>query len=124
MAYSGSEKRKDQRAKGRFLVTYRLLEDAEKTDITQTKDISIGGMIFVTKRKLSAGAELALEIGLPFESKSITLIGSVLESKEVVADLVYDTRVIFLSVEKKNKQALEKTVNYFKQEEKGISEYY
>ena len=83
MPYSGEEKRKYPRATGRFIVSYRILEDNGNIDITQTKNLSLGGMLLTTNCKFPPGTNLALEIRLPFDPNAIMLIGKVLESKEV-----------------------------------------
>ena len=66
MRYSGPERRQSQRIHGRFIVSYRILEDASALDITQTKNISLGGMLLTTNRAFSRGTKLGIEIRLPF----------------------------------------------------------
>ena len=119
MVYKGPERRRVPRAQGRFVVTYRILEQEDGTDMTQTKDIGLGGMLLTTNRKFHIGAKLALEIRLPLDPNPIMLIGSVVESKEVVAGLIYDTRLAFLAIDSKHQKIISKTVNfYLKKKEK------
>lgn len=118
MIYNGPERRKEPRAKGSFVVTYRVVEDEDKADMTQTKNISVGGMLLTTNRKFAAGTKLALQIRLPINPNPIMLIGSVLESKEVVSNLIYDTRLAFLAVDTKHQKIISKTVGYYSKKEK------
>lgn len=113
MAYSGPERRKNQRTEGRFVVSYRVLREENNMDTTQTKNISLGGMLLTTNRKFAIGAKLALEIRLPLDPNPILLIASVVESKEVVSDLIYDTRLTFLAVDKKHQKIISETVDYY-----------
>ena len=113
MVYKGPERRRVPRAQGRFVVTYRVLEQEDKTDMTQTKNIGLGGMLLTTNRRFSIGAKLALEIRLPLDADPIMLIGSVVESKEVVTNLIYDTRLAFLAVDSKHHKVISKTVDFY-----------
>src|SRR4030042_37678 len=113
MAYSGSERRKHPRICGRFIVSYRILEELNNVDISQTKNLSLGGMLLTTNRRLSVGTNLALEIRLPFDPNPIMIIGKVLESREISKDLIYDTRLTFLAVDERHRDIIKNTVNYY-----------
>ena len=119
MVYTGPEKRRTPRAKGNFVVSYRLLEEKGKADLTQTKNISLGGMLLTTNRKFSVGAKLALQIRLPLDPAPIIIIAIVVESKEVVSNLIYDTHLAFLAVDEKHKQIINKTVDYYLKKKEG-----
>ncbi|MFH1413787.1 MAG: PilZ domain-containing protein [Candidatus Omnitrophota bacterium] len=113
MGYSGPERRNYQRVHGRFIVSYRILEDVNNADITQTKNLSLGGMMLTTNRQLRPGTKLALEIRLPFDPNPIILVGDVQESKEVTKNLIYDTRIRFISVDAKHRNTINGTINYY-----------
>ncbi len=113
MAYTGPERRRSLRAHVRFAVSYRILHKRDKMDLNQTKNISIGGMLLTTNCKFPPGEKLALEIQLPFVGEPLRLIGSVLESKEIVNNLIYDTRITFLSVDKRYQKIINKTINFY-----------
>ena len=116
MAYAGGEKRKTPRARGRFVVSYRILEEKDNIDMSQTKNISSGGMLLTTNRRFAIGAKLALEIRLPFDADPILLIARVVESQEVVSDLIYDTHLAFLAVDEKHLKIISKTVDYYSEQ--------
>jgi c-di-GMP-binding flagellar brake protein YcgR len=89
------------------------MEEADNIDITQTKNISLGGMLLTTNRQFENGTNLALEIRLPFDPNPIMIIAKVLESREITKNLIYDTRLMFLSVDEKHRKAISETVNYY-----------
>lgn len=113
MAYDGTEKRKHTRARGRFVVHYKILEEVDNVDMTQTKDLSLGGMYLTTNRKFAPGTRLALQIRLPFDPSPIMIVGKVVDSKEIARDLIYDTRIEFLEVDKRHKDVIGQTVDYY-----------
>ncbi len=113
MAYVGPERRKNTRIRGRFIVSYRILEESDNVDISQTKNISLGGMLLTTNRNFEPGTNLAIEIRLPFDPNPIMLIAKVLESHEITKDLIYDTRMQFLAVDEKHRGVINQTVDYY-----------
>jgi hypothetical protein len=113
MVYTGPERRQHPRAKYRFVVSYRVLEEEDNTDITQTKNLGLGGMWLTTNRKFKVGEKLALDIRLPLAPDPIKLIGVVVDSKEVVSNLIYDTHLEFLSVDENYKKTIGKTVERY-----------
>jgi c-di-GMP-binding flagellar brake protein YcgR len=117
MIYSGPERRKHPRISGRFIVSYRILQEQDNVDVTQTKNISLGGMLLTTNRHFDKGANLALEIRLPFDPNPIMLIGKVVDSREISKDLIYDTRLEFLAVDEKHRKVISQTVNYYLKKE-------
>ncbi len=113
MTYIGTEKRKHPRVSGRFIVSYRILDERDNVDISQTKNISLGGMLITTNKPFEPGVNLVMEIRLPFDPHPITLVGKVLESKEITRNLIYDTRLIFLAVDEKHAKTIGETVGYY-----------
>ncbi|MCX5708205.1 MAG: PilZ domain-containing protein [Candidatus Omnitrophica bacterium] len=113
MTYSGPERRKNPRARGRFIVSYRILNEADNIDITQTKNICQGGMLLTTNRRFEPGTSLAVEIRLPFERNPILIIGRVIASQEITKDLIYDTRLEFLAIDENHRTIINKTVDYY-----------
>lgn len=112
-SYGGPERRRNPRVSGRFIVSYRILEESDNVDITQTKNISMGGMLLTTNRRFDPGTNLAIEIRLPFDPNPIMLIAKVLESHEITKELIYDTRMQFLAVDEKHRSTINQTVDYY-----------
>ena len=113
MTLQGADKRKHPRVAARFIVSYRILDESDSRDITQTKNISLGGMLLTTNRQFNPGTNLALEIRLPFDPNPIMLVGKVLESKQITRNLIYDTRISFLAVDEKHRAVIGETVSCY-----------
>lgn len=113
-AYEGVERRKYPRAKGRFIVSYRVIPNSSAgNDISQSKNLSLGGMLLTTNCQFPPGTNLALEIRLPFDPNSIMIFAKVLESKEITKNIIYDTRLVFLAIDEKHRGIIQETVNYY-----------
>jgi len=117
MQYAGHERRKHFRIGARFIVSYRILEEADNIDISQTKNLSLGGMLLTTNRPFTGGTNLAIEIRLPFDPNPIMIVAKVVASNEVTKDLIYDTRLLFLAVDEKHRGIITQTVNYYQKKE-------
>ena len=113
MVYGGLERRKHPRIFARFIVSYRMLEEVNNVDVTQTKNLSLGGMLLTTNKQFNPGTSLALEIRLPFDPHPIMLIGRVVESKEITKGLIYDTRLEFMAVDERHRKIMSDTVEYY-----------
>ncbi len=111
--FSGIEKRKHPRANGRFIVSYRVIPNNSNADISQTKNLSLGGMLLTTNCQFPVGTNLALEIRLPFDPNPIMIIAKVLESKEITKNIIYDTRLIFMAIDEKHRKVIGETISYY-----------
>ena len=118
MANEGVEMRKHPRIGGKFVVSYRVKKEFDNCDISQTRNISTGGMLLTTNRGFPPGTVLAIDIRLPFFVDAINLTGRVMESREVVKDLIYDTRIQFLEIDPKAESIIKDTVGYYQKAHK------
>ncbi len=118
MTYSGAERRQHPRISARFIVSYRVLEEADNVDISQTKNLCLGGMLLTTNRKFDPGTNLALEIRLPFDPHPIIMVGKVVESREITKNLIYDTRLMFLAIDESHRKSIGQTVDYYLKKDK------
>jgi len=108
------ERRKFERLKRKFVVSYHSVDEPTASfDISQIKDISLGGMRFITSRGYVPDTTLSIELQTPFIRERLTLQAKVLESKKIVADLIYDTRVIFPELDEEAKHYLARTIEIF-----------
>ncbi|MBN2120030.1 MAG: PilZ domain-containing protein [Candidatus Omnitrophica bacterium] len=113
MAYEGQERRKHKRIKVSFVVSYRPLEKEDDADLSQTKNFSQGGMLLTTNKAFGPGTLLKIFIRVPLVKGKIYLIGQVLESKEIVKNLIYETRIAFQNLEDEIERILHETVGSF-----------
>lgn len=96
-----SEKRKHPRMEATFVVSYRIKKPSEFFDLSQTRNISQGGLLITTNKKFDPGVVLEMAIRFPFVSERFKLTGQVVESKEKVRDLIYETHIQFKDSDEK-----------------------
>ena len=101
------ERRKYPRLSANFVVSYKIKKIPNDYDLSQTKNVGQGGVLLTTNRKFEAGTQLALMIKFPFVPQRIEVSATVVESKEIAKDLVYETRLAFSDIDKKFFQELE-----------------
>lgn len=97
--YIGAERRKHSRMNANFIVSYRVRQVPDNYDLSQTKNVSQGGMMLTTNKKFEDGTCLAMTIRFPFVLQKIHVLAEVVDSKEVVRNLIYETRIRFLDLD-------------------------
>jgi len=100
--YKGIERRKFPRIPANFVVSYRPEVISGEYDLTQTRNISQGGILFTTKEEFKKGTYLRMLTRLPVTPYKVEKIGQVVDSRHPSkpndkADL-YETRVQFLKI--------------------------
>jgi hypothetical protein len=109
------ERRKHIRVDRNFILTYTDKRyPTTKNEITQLRNISRGGMCFVATRSFDISTPLIVEMRTPFTTGSISLEGTVLESRERIKGMIYDIRLQFLSLPPQAEEILEKIEYYGK----------
>ncbi|MCK5180476.1 MAG: PilZ domain-containing protein, partial [Candidatus Omnitrophica bacterium] len=84
-----------------------------KFEITQLKNISLGGMRPVTTRKFDPSTKLGVELKTPYISGTTYLEGTVLQSHERMKGAIYETRLEFDSLDTEATALLEKLMGFF-----------
>lgn len=113
MTYTEPERRRHPRISGRFILSYRVLSEKDNVETTQTKNLSLGGMLLTTNKSFAPGTTMAIELRLPFDPDPIMLIAKVVESCEIAKDLIYDTRLSFISIDERHRKVISGTVDYY-----------
>ena len=114
---SYSEKRKYPRINKHFILSYFDLNDPlVRHDASQLKNISLGGLCLITSKVYPQGTRLGIELRTPFLSDFIHLRGTVLESKEKIKHIIYETRLQFDEVPEKTAVVLQKLIEHFEKE--------
>ncbi len=110
----GKERRRYERIKKSFILSYfDLAKPTEKFEITQLKNISLGGMCFVTTRSFEPPTKLAVELKTPYIAGTTYLEGVVLQSHEKMKDAIYETRLEFKNLDTEARIVLEKLMEFF-----------
>jgi c-di-GMP-binding flagellar brake protein YcgR len=118
MKHFGQERRRYVRIKRNFVLTYFIKgTPEEKYEISQLKNISKGGMCFVTTNALDENLLVGIELRTPYLSDTTYIEGKVLESHEKVRDMIYETRLQFQSLDSQAEFLLDKLVEIFTQGE-------
>jgi len=97
--YSGAERRRHSRMSANFIVSYRVRQVPDNYDLSQSKNVSQGGMMLTTNKKFENGTHLAMTIRFPFVSQKIRVLAEVVDSNEIVRNLIYETRIKFLDLD-------------------------
>ncbi|MEE8317401.1 MAG: PilZ domain-containing protein [Candidatus Omnitrophota bacterium] len=116
------ERRRFTRIDGTFVVSYTDITTQErKSDISQTKDISLGGILFTTDKVFPSGTILKLKIRLPDAPDYINMKVRVVESRQRVKGLFCETRAKFISIKEENKAYISKVIEVSLKKWKKIS---
>ena len=117
------ERRRHKRIHKTFILTYFVLTDPDKKyEITQLKNISLGGLCFITSKPYEPSVKLGVELKTPYLTDTTHLEGVVLESIEKINDLLYETRVIFEGLTPDAEFLLSKLIEFFIEEQKREKE--
>ena len=99
--YKGPERREDPRVEANFVVSYKIEEMPDGYDLSQTRNVSRGGILITSNRKFDTGTLLTLNMRIPFVPQRVKLQGEVIDSKEKVRDLIYETRISFVDLDER-----------------------
>jgi hypothetical protein len=97
----GKERRRYPRLSATFVTSYKVKQIPNDFDLSQTKNVGQGGVLLTTTRKFSAGTQLALMVKFPFVPQRIEVSATVVDSKEVAKNMIYETRLAFADLDKK-----------------------
>jgi hypothetical protein len=114
----GAERRKYSRINKNFVLSYSTQADPDKKiEITQLKNISRGGMCFITARSFAPDTALSIELKTPFISETTCLQGRVLKSHEKAKGLLYETRLQFTELSPHGQFLLDKLIEFIVKED-------
>lgn len=113
------EKRQYPRIDKNFVLTYFTKDNPhQKIEITQLKNISKGGMCFITSQSFAPKTELSIELKTPFISETTYLEGYTLESHQKAAGLIYETRLKFVNLNPHGEFLLDKLIEFINTQDK------
>ena len=117
------ERRKYLRIKKHFILSfYDKKAPMIKHEVSQLKNISMGGTCLVTVRSYAPLSQLVMQLKTPYLAGTIQLEGTVLESREKVPNVLYETRLVFDTLSPQAEFVLNKIVNYFQEGNKKSHE--
>ncbi len=83
-----------------LMVCYRPNETTAGYDITQTRNLDQDGMLMTTARGFERGVRLTVRLTLPVPHPVAQAAVEVVDCKEVVENLMYETRVRFIDLDR------------------------
>lgn len=95
------ERRNHPRSDVRIVVSYRGDDLAGGYDISESENISPGGMLLATRREFSTGEPLVLTLRAPARLEATEVYARVVASHEIVPNHVYLTRVRFTNTDRR-----------------------
>ena len=102
----GKERRRYPRLSANFVTSYKIKQTPNDFDLSQTKNVGQGGVLLTTNRQFIPGTLLILMVKFPFVLQRIEVSATVVDSKEVAKDVLYETRLAFAYLDKKFFQEL------------------
>lgn len=107
------ERRKFKRISGSYVVSYASLETKElRFDVSQTKDLSEGGLSFIADRTFEKDVLLKIKLRLPEFSDYVIVKAQVVASQKLGKGVAYNIRAKFVEVEQSVKDAIKRLVDY------------
>ena len=111
------ERRKYKRLDKHYVLTYfRNDKPDQKFELTQLRNISKGGLCFITTQAFEPKAELGIELKTPFLSETTYLEGEVLQSHEKANGMLFETRLQFKFLNPQAVLLLNKLVEFLNEE--------
>jgi hypothetical protein len=108
------ERRRNPRILKNFILSYfEKSQPDKKFEITQLRNISQGGMCFVTSQSLPAGLKIGVELRTPYLAETSHLYGEVLQSHDKVKGILYETRIRFEPLDPEAEFLLSKLIELF-----------
>lgn len=106
------ERRKFKRINRNYIVSYAPVKSEEiKFDISQTKNLSEGGLLFITDRKFDKDVVLKLKLKLPEFLDYVIVQVQVIDSTRMAKGMMSETRVRFVEAEQKVIESIRKLVD-------------
>jgi len=110
--YSPPERRQFVRINTNFVVSYYVYPgELNKTDMTLTQNVSLGGICFTTNKNFPMGTILHITLRLPKVDHLIDVLAEVVYvQQEKNKKLLFDIGVKFIKVANKDLMILEQTI--------------
>ena len=108
------DRRQYVRINKQYILSYFNKDNPDdKHEITQLKNISLGGMCFVASKSLNKGRCLGISLRTPYLSETTYFEGTVLESMEKAKNLIYEVRLEFSGLNVQAESLIKKIMEVF-----------
>ncbi len=117
--WNKEERRRYLRITKHFILAYYDKEHPQRRfDASQLKNISMGGMCFLTAQYYKPESTLCIELKTPYLTGTVYLEGKVLGCVEKLPGIIYETRLTFQKLSTQAEFVLNKIVDYYKERAK------
>jgi len=107
------ERRKFKRINRSYIVSYAHLEGEElKFDVSQTKNLSEGGLLFIADRAFEKDVMLKIKLRLPEFSDYVAVKAQVVASQRLAKGMMYGVRVKFVDMEQNVRDSIKRLAGY------------
>jgi hypothetical protein len=107
------ERRKFKRISRNYVISYVPIKSEDlKYDLSQTKNLSEGGLLFISDRKFEKDIILKIKLRLPQFTDYVIVQAQVIDSIQVGTGTMCKTRVKFIDVDQKIKEAIRNLVDH------------
>ena len=103
------ERRRFKRIDGNYVVSYAYIEgEGLKFDVSQTKNLSEGGLLFIADRAFERDSILKIKLRLPEFSDYVIVKVKVITSHKLTKGMMYGVSARFIEVEQNVKDAIKR----------------
>ena len=88
-----------------------LKQNPEAEQLSVTKNVSAGGLVFAANKHIPVGSIVELKIELPMAKNAIECLGRVLRVDEIQVDQAYDVVAHFLDLSGRDRARLDQFVH-------------
>lgn len=107
------DKRKFKRIDGNYVVSYAPIKGEDlKFDVSQTKNLSEGGLLFISDRKFEKNTVLKIKLRLPEFSDYVIVKAQVIDSIQRAKGIMNETRVMFVDIDKNIREAIRRLAEH------------
>jgi len=107
------ERRKFKRISGNYIISYVPIKGEDlKFDVSQTRNLSEGGLLFISDRTFEKDIVLKIKLRLPEFSDYVIIKAQVIDSIQLAKGLIHETRVKFVDVEQKVREAIRRRADH------------
>ena len=111
--YQGPERRSFPRVEAKLVTSYQI-EVAGEVNISQTKNISLGGALLTTHKRFPQAKTIKLKIRVPSTMEIMQILADIVNIREVASDSIYNTHLKFKQLEGSQRRILKDTIDNYK----------
>lgn len=108
------ERRRFKRINRSYVVSYAPIKKSEelKFDISQTRNLSEGGLLFISDKKFEKDVVLKIKLRLPEFLDYVIVHVQVIDSRPLAKGITYETRGRFVEAEQRIIEAIRRLVDH------------